>query len=207
MTAEELKTCFDCIGQFENLKELKIKFSVIMTKGPIDNCLSLIGQKCNKLLKLDLDIHYWVHMSDKFFDIFSEFKCIKELKLRFTLDTVLSGSVECFKHCKQLKHLDIDFDKINVDFFANIDTFLHKLQTLGIVTDIYNLNLPKLLIESFCSMERLQIVTFKTNSCDWFVHDTWYFGKYLSEVMFSDNGLNVKHINDNCGFLRLEFME
>ena len=51
------------------------------------------------------------------------------------------------------------------------------------------------------------LVTFKTNSCDWFVHDTWYFGKYLSEVMFSDNGLNVKHINDNCGFLRLEFME
>ena len=27
----------------------------------------------------------------------------------------------------------------------------------------------------------------------------WYFGKCLSEVMLSPNGMNVKPITDNCG--------
>ena len=40
---------------------------------PIDDCLSLIGQKCNKLLKLDLDLQHYNQLSDQFFDIFSKF--------------------------------------------------------------------------------------------------------------------------------------
>ena len=54
LTEEELKTCIECIARFENLKELKLKFGPMKNKEPIDDCLSLIGQKCNKLLKLDL---------------------------------------------------------------------------------------------------------------------------------------------------------
>ena len=52
MSYEELKTCFDYICRFENLKELKLYMDRITE--PIDDCLSLIGQKCNKVLKLNL---------------------------------------------------------------------------------------------------------------------------------------------------------
>ena len=29
----------------------------------------------------------------------------------------------------------------------------------------------------------------------------WYFGKSVSEVMLSPNGMNVKLINENCGLI------
>ena len=32
-------------------------------------------------------------------------------------------------------------------------------------------------------------------------NNIWYFGKSLIEVMLSPNGMNVKHINDNCGLI------
>ena len=54
LNTEELKTCIECIARFENLKELTLKFAKFKTEEPIDDCLSLIGQKCNKLLELDL---------------------------------------------------------------------------------------------------------------------------------------------------------
>ena len=56
LTAEELKTCIECIARFENLKELKLSIFRTNITQPIDDCLSLIDQKCNKLLKLDLSI-------------------------------------------------------------------------------------------------------------------------------------------------------
>ena len=33
------------------------------------------------------------------------------------------------------------------------------------------------------------------------VYKTWYFGKSLTEVMLSPNGMNVKHITHNCGLI------
>ena len=102
MNAKELKTCIEYISRFENLKELKLRINCSKNTEPIDDCLSLIGQKCKKLLKLDLRINTSVPISDRFFEIFSEFESIKKLELHLTHNTVLSGSVECFKHCKQL---------------------------------------------------------------------------------------------------------
>ena len=56
LTAEVLKTCFNCITRFENLRELTLSITDFEDiTQPIDDCLSLIGQKCNKLLKLDLE--------------------------------------------------------------------------------------------------------------------------------------------------------
>ena len=37
LSAEELKTCFDCFSRFENLKELKLEFYRMKTNEPIDN--------------------------------------------------------------------------------------------------------------------------------------------------------------------------
>ena len=202
LTAEELKKCIEYIARFENLKELKLLFSVIQTRGPIDDCLSLIGQKCTKLLKLELVFHYNVIVYEKFYDIFCEFKAIKKLKLRFPLSTVLSGSVECFKHCKQLNDIDIHYNGLTKDFFANIASFVPKLQSLLIVSINNDLHLQQSLIDSFCSMKGLQTVKVVKDLCGGSIHRTWYFGKCLSEVMLSPNGMNVKHINDNCGYIR-----
>ena len=59
--------------------------------------VSLIGQKCKKLLKLDLSIDSSVPISDQFFDIFTECEAIKEMRIELSHNTVLSRSVECFK--------------------------------------------------------------------------------------------------------------
>ena len=134
LTAEELKTCTEYIARFENLKELKLVFNRNKTTKPIDDCLSLIGQKCNKLLKFDLYITSCLLMSDQFFDIMSEFKSIKKLNICFSQLNEVKGSVECFKHCTELNHLDIDCEGLKEDFFANIVSFVPKLQSLRIST-------------------------------------------------------------------------
>ena len=74
LNAEELKTCIEYICRFENLKELKLNIYIYEIEEPIDDCLSLIGQKCNKLLKLVLVIGNSVPISDRFFASFSEFQ-------------------------------------------------------------------------------------------------------------------------------------
>ena len=130
LTEEDLKTCIECICRFENLQSLTLEFYAMKVKEPIDNSLILIGQKCNKLLKLDLDIDYSVRITDQFFDIFTEFKAIKKLKIKMIsyYCKVLSGSVECFKHCKQLYELDINYNGLREDFFTNIQLFIPTLK-------------------------------------------------------------------------------
>ena len=137
LTAEELKTCIECIARFENLKELTLELKFCVITEPIDDCLSLIRQKCNKLLKLGFCIGFGHSISDGFLDIFSKFQVIKKLKIELTVitNTVLSGSVECFKHCKQLNELDITCNGLREDFFTNIEKFLPKLQLLKIESD------------------------------------------------------------------------
>ena len=203
LTAEELKTCLQYISRFENLRQLEfiIEYLYLQQKTePIDDCLSLIGQKCNKLLKftLDLSIAQLVPISDQFFDIFTNFKAIRKLKITLKIDKALKGSVECFKHCKQLNDIDISYKKLPKDFFINIKIFVPKLQLLKISTDN---QFSDSFIDSFHPMKCIQKVELHN---DWSKYDDykiWYFGKCLSEVMFSPNGMNVKRINDNCGLI------
>ena len=193
LQSEPLKTCIECIARFENLKELELTIIYCETVQPIDDCLSLIGQKCNKLLKLDLDIGKTVKISDRFFDVFLHFKALQILKIESNNNTVINGSVESFKHCKQLKELDINYSELREDFFANIASFVPKLQSLNISTDkeFYDS-----FINSFHSMKNVQ----KVKQC--LKNDkNWYFGKHLFKVMLSHNGMNVIRVNDNCGLI------
>ena len=165
----------------------------VTIEKPIDDCLSLIGQKCNKLLKLDLDIYSPIPISDRLFYRFSEFKAIEKLKINVLQHIVLSGSVECFKHCKQLKVLDIENPKLREDFFANIDSFVPKLQSLKITT---NESFSDSFINSFHSMKSIQKVILHGE-----VYIDWYFGKCLSDVMSGPEAKNAHRVNGNCGFI------
>ena len=137
LTVEDLKTCLMCITKLEELRELELLLTVEQIKEPMDNCLSLIGQKCNKLFKLDLYISFLVPIPKQYLDFFKYFKSIKKLKLNInsTHNTVLSGSVECFKHCKQLKNLNIIYEELPEHFFINIKKFLPQLKFLKIFTE------------------------------------------------------------------------
>ena len=194
MSSAEVKTCLEHISRLENLRELTLTFGPLIIKEPIDDCLSLIGQKCNKLLKLDLLISSFVKITDKFFDLFSEFKALKKLKINLDYYTVLSGSVECFKHCKQLIDLEIRYRELREDFFANIASFVPKLQTLQILTEkefYYSF------INSFNSMKNIQRITFLKKD-----QISLYFGKCLSNEMSGPNRHYIIPINDNCGLIR-----
>ena len=72
MTREEVIKCFEYISRFENLRDLTLRIECIRLREPIDDCLSLIGQKCNKLLKLDLTVKGCLR-SLRFLTSFSEF--------------------------------------------------------------------------------------------------------------------------------------
>ena len=135
MGEEDLKTCIEYIIGFENLKRLKLKLVTMVIKEPVDAYLTMIGQKFNKLLKLDLVIDSFVSISDRFFDVFSEFKLIKELKIELYHKTVVKGSIASLKHCKQIKNLYIRYPELKEDFFANIASFVPKLEFLGIETE------------------------------------------------------------------------
>ena len=198
LTAEELKTRIECIARFENLKVLKLLLHTMITE-PIDYCLSLIGQKCNKLLKLDLKIITNFAISDRFFASFSQFKAIKKLKIEL-FENELSGSIECFKHCKQLIELDINYRELREEFFANIASFVPKLQSLRIKT---RNQFSDSFIDSFQQMKNIQLINYSvTDGYNKVIYTkNWYFGKSVSEVMLSPNGMNVKHINDNYGLI------
>ena len=82
MDSKRLKTCIECIARFENLKVFSLKIDFVTIIEPIDDCLSLIGQKCNKIVKLDLCVGYSVPISHQFYKTFTEFKAIKKLKIQ-----------------------------------------------------------------------------------------------------------------------------
>ena len=69
LTEEELKTCIECIARFENLQSLTLFIDRLQTIVPIDDYLSLIGQKCTKLLKLYLRIGEFVPKFELFYRI------------------------------------------------------------------------------------------------------------------------------------------
>ena len=194
MTAEELKTSIECIARFENLKELKLTIGYLKITQPIDDCLSLIGQKCNKLLKLDLIINNNVPISDIFLDIFSLFKAIKKLMINITENTLLSGSVECFKHCTELIDLEIYYNQLTEDFFENIALFVPKLKFLQFSTSG---NLPKSFINSFHSMKSIEKVILLR-----YYQTVWYFGKCLSNEMSGPKAKDIIRVNDSCGYIR-----
>ena len=134
LPTEELMKCVECISRWENLKSLTLELSYIEPQ-PIDDCISLIGQKCTKLLKLDLIISRYVEISDRFFDVFTHFKAILKLKfhrLHTSKRISFKGSVYCFRHCKQLYDIDIHCKGLPKDFFTNIKLLLPQLQSLKI---------------------------------------------------------------------------
>ena len=135
LTEEDLKTCIECICRFENLTELILKIDSIEMDEEIDKSLSLIGEKCTKLFKYKLYIGRNAPISYDFFYIFQKYKAIKYLKLYLVYYYSLSGSIECFKYCKQLTELDIDYPGLREEFFANTELFIPKLQFLNITTE------------------------------------------------------------------------
>ena len=197
LTFKELKTCFNCISRFENLRELYLIISPHEMDKPIDDCLSLIGRKCTKILIFQLCIGPFVMITDRFFTSLSEFKATKKMNLKLLNTTVVKASVECFKHCKQLKQLNIHYPELREDFFANIASFVPKLQSLEISTDK---QYSDSFIDSFHSMINIRKV-FLFRCYEPIPKMYWYFGKCLSEVMLSPNGMNVKHITHNCGLI------
>ena len=202
MSYEELKTCIGYVVRFENLKELILDIKSSEITEPIDSCLSLIGQKCNKLLKLELEINFNVPISDRFFDVFTQFKTLKKLRINLLYNRrVLSGSVESFRHCKQLIELDLKYSELREDFFTNIATFVPKLQFLRIYTTKKYYNL---FIDSFLSMKDIQRVELRDNS-EYFPK-TWNFRKCLTEIMLSPNGKHVIRVNDYCGKIDYKYV-
>ena len=180
---------------------MKVSITSIDITQPIDDCLSLIGQKCTKLLKLDLSIsmNESIPISDRFFASFSEFKAIKKLKILFdNFNIKINGNVKAFKHCKQLNELEINYPKLTEDFFTNIELFVPKLQSLKISSDE---EFSDSFIDSFHSMKNIQKVFVSVIKNRIYETKYWYFGKSLSEVMLSPNGMNVKHITHNCGLI------
>ena len=153
----------------------------------------------SKLLTFTLLIYPSTPISDRFLYIFIEYKALKKLKIYFPHIRELSGSVECFKHCKQLIELDISFKGLTEDFFANIELFVPKLRIL--IIKAYK-QFSDSFINTFHSMKNIQNVNLIVDDKKTFYTKYWYFGKSLSEVMLSPEGKEVIKITDNCGLFQ-----
>ena len=102
----------------------------------------------------------------------------------------MNGSVESFKHCKQLKELDITYPKLKEDFCTNIQLFVPELQKLRIETDE---EFSDSFIDSFHSLKNIRKVILSYQALK------YYFGKCLTEVMLSPKSNDVKRITNDCG--------
>ena len=200
VTEEELKTCVDSICRLEKLKRLKIYFNSWYNTEHIENSLSLIGQKCTKLLKLEL-----INMiiPNNLFDAFSHFKDITRLCLMLSTDSIAKASVESLKNCKQLMYLEINYRHLDEDYFTNVKSFLPKLKRLKINSDK---QFSETFIDSFHSMKNIEKVFLSVRNVPNYTFDQkyWYFGKCLSEVMSSPKGKDVIRVTDNCGLYRCD---
>ena len=181
MTEKHLKSCVEYIAGLENLRQLKLTLSSKLIKEPIDDCLSVIGQKCTKLF--DLNVKCCIPISQQFFVRFSEFKAIKRLNIQMLCKTVVNASIQSLKHCKQLIHLAIDYDELREDFFINVDSFVPKLQSLRITTDIV---FSDEFIDTFELMKNIRSVELMTWNEKY--KKSWVFDKCLSEVKSGPNG-------------------
>ena len=197
LTEEEVKTnvFIDGICRFENLTKLELTFHMSQKTEPIDDCLSLIGRKCTKLLDLNFICLNTDSLNDTFFTAFSEFKAIKKLKIYLLSNREVKGSVECFKPCKQLFELDINHSQLSEQFFTNVDTFLPNLQTLQISSVK---QFSDSFIHSFQSSKFIEKVVLDNVLSQ---RKSWYFGKCLSEVMLGPDGKNIIPVNDKCGLI------
>ena len=202
LNSTDFKTCIDLICRLKNLRELKLTFAV---KEPIDKSLSLIGRECRKLMKLDLFIDPLVPISDTFFDVFAEFKAIKKLYIHLPDDIVLSGSVECFKHCTELYELKIFWAQIRKEFFTDIELFMPRLQYLvihgnnGVLP--YAADYEESFIELFHSMKFIQksFHNFISPNFDYaFIN---FFGKGIKNNLYLYKVNNYKKYK-NCIYYR-----
>ena len=116
-------------------------------------------------------MNYKIPITDRFFDVFFNFKAIKDLRISLSNNTSLKGSIESLKHRKQLKYLYINYDELREDFFANIASFVPKLQTLAIITN-----------EQFS---------------DVFINSLKYFEKFYYNFYNNDNEIHQNYI---CNF-------
>ena len=200
LSAKDLKKCIECISSLENLRSLTVSIESERIKEPIDESIALIGRKCTKLLKLNLRIWESVLISHLFLDVFTHFKAIKKLKIKLHYDTVVSGSVECFKHCKQLNGIDIDCIELNDDFFSNFVSILPQLQRLKISTKRFISDSFINSLNSRKSIEKVSLFGFNEPN-DTYYKKCWYFGKRLFEVKASPKGKDVIDIGHNCGLV------
>ena len=188
------------VCRLENLRVLELSFDLEI-KQPTDKVLALIGQKCNKVMKLDLTINASLPESDQFFTALSEFKSIRKLKIELCKKSLAKGSIESLKGCKQLIDLHINYPELEEDFFTNINVILPKLQYIGVKT---GKQFSDSFIDSFHSMKSIQKVYHFVNNRTEHKFNFWYFGKCLSEVMSSCNGMRVQPITANCGTIKLQ---
>ena len=152
LTAKEVKTCVEFISRFKNLRQLQLTCSFI---EQIDKHLSVIGQKLSKLLQFVVIISDSVPISYRFFNVFTHFKTIRKLSITVIQNTVLSGSVQCLKHCTYLYELEIFYLELTEAFFTNVYSVVPKLQFLIFSTrEVFSDSF----IDSFRSMKRLRRV-------------------------------------------------
>ena len=193
----DLEIYFDYISRFENLRVLRLELQ--QKRQPID-CLSLIGQKCTKLMELELNVRKYSPISHRFFNSFSKFTSIKKLKFVSLYGKVLKGSIRSLKNCKKLNHLDFGYLQISEDFFTNINVFLPKLQFISFSS---KQEYSDSFIDSFHSMKYIQKVIISVYNLPIIEYYTkyWYFGKCLSEMMLSPNRKHIIRLNDDCGLI------
>ena len=177
------------------MQSLSLLLRWLPNREPIEKNLKLIGQKCNKLLKLEIREKF--EISYPFFSIFSEFKNIKKLTISLPENTVLSGSVQSFKHCKQLNDIEIYYPELTEDFFTGIASSLPKLKKLVIYT---KKQFSGRFIDLFHSIKTIEYVYLEivniTNRMTQTKH--LYFGESIPDEVLNPNRNDVKRVNDNC---------
>ena len=202
-----MKTFFENFA-FNDLLNLFLDIESVSKRQALDECLSLIAHKCPKLTKFEL------HLKDKsiskgFLTIFCKFNGLKKLIIQIYLDesrakSSFHHSFEGLPQCSHLKELTVNYPHLKEQVFSNISTSLPELRILCIQSEK---DFSDSFIKSFLSMKSIAEVNheylLKSPTED---HKTrgskmWYFGKSLSEVMLSPDGVNVKAITQNCGLI------
>ena len=108
LSRTELKTCLLLISQFESIQSLELTIGrTIGSKEFIDESVKLMVKRLTKLKSFLIKVTDNSLISDRFFTPLSELKSIERLVIQLNANKQIYESVECFKKCPKLKHLEI----------------------------------------------------------------------------------------------------
>ena len=183
-----------CLTVFDRLQTLSLFFNCGDSGLSVEHHIRQLAANCPMLKRLVLGIKGNSLISNKFFDVFTDFWSLEDLSLYLYPKKTLRGTIVCLRHCTRLKQFLIKYPRLTESFFTGIQTVLPNIRILKMFT---NEEISDSFAESLSSVKSLESAVIVTPD----KKREYYFGKSVDELYKHDN---VTFITKDIGYFNID---